>query len=61
MSSTANIDPVENRRRMLAGELYTAFTADLSSARTECKQHTVAYNSQSSSLTRRDQVILMQR
>jgi hypothetical protein len=38
------VDPVENRRRMLAGELYYAFTPDLTADRQSCKSACKAYN-----------------
>ncbi|KAK0648321.1 galactoside O-acetyltransferase [Cercophora newfieldiana] len=42
--SLRNIDPVENRRRMLAGELYYAFTPDLTAERKRCKAATWEYS-----------------
>ncbi|KAK3290194.1 acetyltransferase-like protein [Chaetomium fimeti] len=41
-----NLDLVENRRRMLAGELYYAFTPDLIADRLRCKVACNAYNIQ---------------
>lgn len=41
-----NLDLVENRRRMLAGELYYAFTPDLMADRLRCKVACNAYNTQ---------------
>jgi hypothetical protein len=41
-----NLDLVENRRRMLAGELYYAFTPDLMADRLRCKIACNAYNTQ---------------
>lgn len=38
------IDPAENRRRMLAGELYYAFTPDLTASRQRCKAICNEYN-----------------
>ncbi|KAM7199192.1 maltose O-acetyltransferase [Rhypophila sp. PSN 637] len=38
------IDPVENRRLMLAGELYYAFAPDLSEDRLRCKRAITAYS-----------------
>lgn len=44
-----NLDLAENRRRMLAGELYYAFTPDLSADRTRCKVACGVYNVQNAS------------
>lgn len=41
------IDPVENRRRMLAGELYYSFTPDLVADRRRCKAACLEYNDHS--------------
>ncbi|EAQ92083.1 predicted protein [Chaetomium globosum CBS 148.51] len=41
-----NVDLVENRRRMLAGELYYAFTSDLIADRLRCKVACNAFNTQ---------------
>jgi hypothetical protein len=41
-----NLDPAENRRRMLAGELYYAFTPDLTADRTRCKVACGVYNTE---------------
>jgi len=41
--SLRSIDPVENRRRMLAGELYYAFTPDLTAERKRCKAASLEY------------------
>lgn len=41
------IDPIENRRRMLAGELYYAFVPDLTAQRMRCKDALLAYSSHS--------------
>ncbi len=43
------IDPVENRRRMLAGELYYSFTPDLVADRRRCKVNCTQYNLHSTS------------
>jgi hypothetical protein len=43
------LDLAENRRRMLAGELYYAFTPDLSEDRTRAKVACNAYNTASAS------------
>jgi hypothetical protein len=42
--SLRSIDPVENRRRMLAGELYYAFTPELVAERQRCKAAIVEYS-----------------
>jgi hypothetical protein len=42
--SIRSVDPVENRRRMLAGELYYAFTPDLTAERKRCKAASWEYN-----------------
>ncbi|KAK3302907.1 acetyltransferase-like protein [Chaetomium strumarium] len=39
-----SLDLAENRRRMLAGELYYAFTADLTADRNRCKVACAAFN-----------------
>ena len=39
----------ENRRRMLAGELYYSFTPDLTADRTRCKVACGVYNAQNAS------------
>ncbi|KAK4442699.1 putative acetyltransferase [Podospora aff. communis PSN243] len=44
--SIRSIDPVENRRRMLAGELYYAFTPDLTAERRRCKAASYEYSQQ---------------
>ncbi|KAG7284279.1 hypothetical protein NEMBOFW57_010645 [Staphylotrichum longicolle] len=44
-----NLDLAENRRRMLAGELYYAFTPDLTADRTRCKVACGVYNVQNAS------------
>jgi len=38
------VDPVENKRRMLAGELYWAVTPDLMAERQRCRTACLAYN-----------------
>jgi len=45
--SLRNIDPVENRRRMRAGEMYYAFTPDLAVARQRCKVASLEYSQHS--------------
>ncbi|KAK0610942.1 galactoside O-acetyltransferase [Immersiella caudata] len=44
--SLRSIDPVENRCRMLAGELYYAFTPDLTAERKRCKAASLEYSQQ---------------
>ena len=39
-----SLDHAENRRRMLAGELYYAFTPDLTASRERCKAACTEYN-----------------
>jgi hypothetical protein len=39
-----SLDLAENRRRMLAGELYYAFTPDLTADRNRCKAACAAFN-----------------
>ena len=41
-----SLDLAENRRRMLAGDLYYAFTPDLSADRTRCKVACGIFNAQ---------------
>ncbi|KAK4038493.1 acetyltransferase [Parachaetomium inaequale] len=43
------LDPAENRRLMLAGELYYAFTPDLTADRARCKVACGVYNTQCAS------------
>ena len=45
-----SIDLAENRRRMLAGELYYAFAPDLTADRNRCKAACHAFNTQSGDL-----------
>ncbi|KAK3367994.1 galactoside O-acetyltransferase [Podospora didyma] len=45
--SLRSIDPVENRRRMLAGELYYSFTPDLVADRRRCKVAGLEYSTHS--------------
>ncbi|KAK0610703.1 acetyltransferase [Bombardia bombarda] len=42
-TDTESIDPVENKRRMLNGELHYAFTPDLGADRARCKAATLEY------------------
>jgi len=49
--SQRTLDPVENRRRMLAGELYYSFTPDLVADRRRCKAACLEYNMASTSGT----------
>ncbi|KAK5659139.1 hypothetical protein OQA88_1229 [Cercophora sp. LCS_1] len=42
-----SIDPVENRQRMLSGELYYSFTPDLIADRRRCKAACLEYNEHS--------------
>ncbi len=54
-----NLDLAENRRRMLAGELYYSFTPDLTADRTRCKVACGVYNAQNAGgASRRKQVEL---
>ena len=45
----SSLDLAENRRRMLAGELYYAFTPDLSADRTRCKVACSVFNAANAS------------
>ena len=45
----ANIDLVENRRRMLAGELYSTVAPDLIADRDRCRSGCKAFNTVSTS------------
>ncbi|KAF2277043.1 trimeric LpxA-like protein [Westerdykella ornata] len=47
-----------NKQKMLAGELYHAFTPELSAARARCRDACMRYNNASESLTRRERVRL---
>ncbi|KAL8278394.1 hypothetical protein RQP46_009286 [Phenoliferia psychrophenolica] len=55
----AAIDLVENRRRMLAGELYHAFVPDLSKERQTASRACAAYNRGASDAGRREQLELL--
>ncbi|KAK4695589.1 maltose O-acetyltransferase, partial [Phenoliferia sp. Uapishka_3] len=56
---TTSIDPVENRARMLRGELYSAFVPDLNRDRQIASRACAAYNNDHSKLERRDQLELL--
>ncbi|KAK3346385.1 hypothetical protein B0T25DRAFT_520817 [Lasiosphaeria hispida] len=43
----SSVDAAENRRRMLAGELYYAFTPDLTADRRRCKAACFEFNAHS--------------
>ncbi|KAK8159205.1 nodulation protein L [Phyllosticta citrichinensis] len=44
MSAPAEIDEVENHKKMLRGELYHAFTPQLTALRTRCQHACKRYN-----------------
>lgn len=56
MSAPKDIDQEENKRRMKAGELYYAFTPELTEARRRCRMALALYNEKSASMSRRQQI-----
>jgi len=44
MTHFTRIDPEENRKRMQRGELYYAFTSDLTAARRRCEKACKRFN-----------------
>ena len=57
----ASIDPVENKRRMLSGEMYYSFTPDLVRDRTKCKVAMARFNAAVGLQPRRQMVQLMRK
>jgi hypothetical protein len=55
------IDLAENRRRMVRGELYTAFVPDLTKERRAASQACAAYNRLATEVSRREQVKLFKK
>ncbi|GAA6007410.1 sugar O-acetyltransferase [Rhodotorula paludigena] len=55
------IDLAENRRRMEAGELYTAFVPDLTAERRVAAQACGVYNREATEVTRRQQVEMLRK
>lgn len=55
------IDLAENRRRMEAGELYTAFVPDLTAERRVAAQACGVYNREACEVTRRQQVEMLRK
>ncbi|GAA5968604.1 hypothetical protein JCM8115_003799 [Rhodotorula mucilaginosa] len=55
------IDLAENRRRMVRGELYTAFVPDLTKERRAASQACAAYNRLATEVSRREQVELFKK
>lgn len=55
------IDLAENRRRMVRGELYTAFVPDLTKERRVASQACAAYNRSATEVSRREQVELFKK
>lgn len=53
------VDLVENRARMLAGELYCAFVPDLNKERQAAGRACAAYNRGASDVGRREQLELL--
>jgi hypothetical protein len=54
---TSQIDLEENKKRMLAGELYYAFVPDLSAARRRCELACAQFNN-AGDISRRERVQL---
>lgn len=55
------IDLAENRARMERGELYTAFTPDLTALRRKAAQACAVYNREATEVGRRQQVELLRK
>jgi hypothetical protein len=54
----ANVEPSENKQRMLRGDMYIAFTPELGADRDRCKKALRAFNAASGVSSRRELVRL---